>query len=69
MTDYKKYNSTVKTVQIACEQSADGYHLSEGDLRALKYAIDDLVSIYNEKATPALELSLAGSDKQPYWED
>lgn len=47
MKDYKQYNSTVKSVQVACEQLANGYHVSEGDLRALKYAIEDLVSMYN----------------------
>lgn len=56
--DYKQYSSTVKSVQVACEQSAHGYHVSEGDLRALKYAIEDLVSLYNTKGSPddALEL-------------
>lgn len=45
--DLKQYKSTVKSVFVACEQSANGYHVSEGDLRALKYAIEDLVSLYN----------------------
>lgn len=49
MTDYKQYNSTVKSVQIACEQASGGYHLSDGDLRALKEAIHDLTSLYNTR--------------------
>lgn len=56
--NYKQYNSTVKSVQIACEQSANGYHMSESDSNALKQAIEDLVSLYNTKSSPdnALEL-------------
>lgn len=58
MKDYKQYNSTVKSVQIACEQSAGGYHLSEGDINALKYAIEDLVSLYNTRSQPDNALQL-----------
>lgn len=50
MKDYKQYNSTIKSVKIACEQAANGYHLSEGDLRALGEAISDLESIYNTRS-------------------
>jgi len=67
MTDYKQYNSTVKSVTVACEQSAGGYHLEEGDLRALKYAIDDLISLYNTRATPELVLTNTEANTQPYW--
>lgn len=49
MKDYGRYNSTVKSVQLACEQASGGYHLSDGDLIALKCAIQDLVSLYNTR--------------------
>jgi hypothetical protein len=56
--DYKQYNSTVKSVTVACEQIAHGHHVSDGDMNALKHAIEDLVSVYNVHLTPdnALEL-------------
>lgn len=46
MKDYKQYNSTVKSVQLACEQSNNGYYLSKSDLQALKDAIADLQHLY-----------------------
>lgn len=57
--DYKQYNSTVKSVLVACEQASGGCHLSEGDLRALNNAIYDLTSLYNTRiddSMNALEL-------------
>lgn len=61
MKDYKQYNSTVKSVQVACEQASGDYHLSDGDLQALKYALDDLLSLYNTRSSPdnALQISNA----------
>lgn len=61
MTDYKQYNSTVKSVQVACEQVNGGYHLSEGDLRALNYALQDLISLYNTRVQSDDELVLKGT--------
>ena len=58
MRDYKQYNSTVKSVQVACEQASNGYHLSGGDLKALRYAIGDLVSLYNIRANPDDSIAL-----------
>lgn len=43
--DFKKYNSTVKSVLLACQQAANGYHLSDQDIKALKQAIEDLNNI------------------------
>lgn len=45
MQDYKRYNSTVKTVQDACMAINNGYHMNEGDIEALAYAISDLSHI------------------------
>ena len=45
MTDYKQYNGLVHVVQVACEQKANGWHLSELDINNLKEAIKDLQSI------------------------
>jgi hypothetical protein len=54
--DYKRYNSTVKTVQDACIAMNNGYHMSSGDIEALAYAISDLASIlehYSKQLTEA----------------
>ena len=56
MKDFKQYNSTVKSVEIACEQLAGSYHVSRGDMQALLNAIYDLVDIYNTHGEGALEL-------------
>ena len=45
MTNYGKYGAAVKTVQMAAEQAAGGYHMSAGDLRTLRLAVDDLQQI------------------------
>lgn len=50
--DYKRYNSTVKTVQVACVAMNNDYHMADGDIEALAYAISDLAQIleyYNSK--------------------
>lgn len=52
--DYQRYNSTVKTVQEACIAMNNGYHMADGDIEALAYAISDLASIlehYSSKLT------------------
>jgi len=43
--DYRRYNSTIKTVQDACIAMNNGYHMASGDIEALTYAISDLASI------------------------
>ena len=63
MIDYKQYNSTVKSVLVACEQASRGYHLSEGDLNALSNAIYDLVSLYNTKSNTDNALQLKEQTK------
>lgn len=52
--DYKRYNSTVKTVQQSCIAMNNGYYMSDGDIEALAYAISDLSHIleyYSSKLT------------------
>lgn len=43
--DFGRYNSTVKTVVDACQQAKNDWHMSDGDLQALEYAIEDLQAI------------------------
>ena len=52
--DYRRYNSTVKTVQAACMAMNNDYHMADGDIEALAYAIRDLSHIlehYSSKLT------------------
>jgi hypothetical protein len=52
--DYQRYNSTVKTVQDACMAMNNDYHMADGDIKALAYAISDLSHIlehYSSKLT------------------
>lgn len=56
MKDFKQYNSTVKSVTVACGQLANGYHVSDGDMLALLNAIYDLVDVYNTHSNGALDL-------------
>ena len=63
MTDYGRYNATVKTVQEAATQANGGYHFSASDIRALRYAMRDLQGILDKHDDPreaALKLSSGG---------
>ena len=54
--DYKRYNSTVKTVQDACMAINNGYHMATGDIEALTYAISDLASILEYYSKQLMEV-------------
>lgn len=52
MSKYGQYSAAVKTVQLVAEQAANGWHLSEHDLEALKNAIADMQSLYDVRSNP-----------------
>jgi hypothetical protein len=44
---YGKYNSTVKTVSLVCQQASHGHYISDYDLEYLDTAISELHGIYD----------------------
>jgi len=46
--NYGKHERTVSTVQMVCEQYANGYHLTDNDIKGLIEAIYDLSKLLSD---------------------